>query len=160
VILNFLLKVFERFMVTIIVFQAILLIVSVFLRYVVNSPIVWADELTRYSLIWMTFAGVALATKDNKHIVVDILDLALPPLGIKIVNKISDSIVIAFMIFLFYFGIKMTIFQTGMFGETLTWFSYAYAYVSIPIGAAFTILIIITRWFKHEEGVSNQNEVV
>ena len=159
-ILKFIVRFFERLLVSIIVFQAVLLAASVFFRYVLGSPIVWADELTRYSLIWMTFAGVALATKDNKHIVVDVLDLALPPKGQKIVNKFSDSVVIAFMIFLIYFGVKMTKFQTGMFGETLTWFSYAYVYVSIPLGAAVTIMVIISKWFIGEENKSNQNNSI
>jgi len=70
-------RILEGFMVALIAFQATLLILSVFFRYVLNSPIVWGDELVRCSLIWMTFAGAALATKDNKHILVDVIDLPL-----------------------------------------------------------------------------------
>ncbi|MFA5029036.1 MAG: TRAP transporter small permease [Candidatus Methylomirabilota bacterium] len=133
-------RILEWFMVALIAFQAILLVLSVFFRYVLNSPIVWGDELVRYSLIWMTFAGAALATRDNKHILVDVIDLALPEGGRRVTNWLADAVVVAFMIFMLVYGVKMTQYERGMFGETLTWFSYAYVYVSIPIGAMLTIL--------------------
>lgn len=139
--------VFERLLVSIIAFQAALLILSVFFRYILNSPIVWSDEIVRYSLVWMTFAGAALATRDDKHILVDVIDTILPEKGRKITNRFVDLVVIAFMAFLIYYGIRMTDYERGMFGETLTWISYAYVYISIPIGAAVTILFTVSKYF-------------
>jgi TRAP-type C4-dicarboxylate transport system permease small subunit len=143
-------RIFELFLVSLIAFQAGLLILSVFFRYLLNSPIVWCDEIVRYSLVWMTFAGAALATRDGKHILVDVIDTVLPKKGIKITNGFVDLVVIAFMVFLIYYGIRMTDYERGMFGETLTWFSYAYVYVSIPIGAAVTILFTVSKYFVKE----------
>lgn len=143
-------RVFERLLVSIIAFQAALLILSVFFRYILNSPIVWSDEIVRYSLVWMTFAGAALATRDDKHILVDVIDTILPEKGRKITNGFVDLVVIAFMAFLIYYGIRMTDYERGMFGETLTWISYAYVYVSIPIGAAATIIFTVSKYFVKE----------
>lgn len=143
-------RVFERLLVSIIAFQAALLILSVFFRYILNSPIVWSDEIVRYSLVWMTFAGAALATRDDKHILVDVIDTILSEKGRKITNGFVDLVVIAFMAFLIYYGIRMTDYERGMFGETLTWISYAYVYVSIPIGAAVTILFTVSKYFVKE----------
>ena len=92
-------RVFERLLVSLIAFQAGLLILSVFFRYLLNSPIVWCDEIVRYSLVWMTFAGAALATRDGKHILVDVIDTVLPKKGIKITNGFVDLVVVAFMVF-------------------------------------------------------------
>lgn len=142
--------VFERLLVSIIAFQAALLILSVFFRYILNSPIVWSDEIVRYSLVWMTFAGAALATRDDKHILVDVIDTTLSEKGRKITNWFVDLVVIAFMAFLIYYGIRMTDYERGMFGETLTWISYAYVYISIPIGAAVTILFTVSKYFVKE----------
>lgn len=149
-------RVFERLLVSIIAFQAALLILSVFFRYILNSPIVWCDEIVRYSLVWMTFAGAALATRDGKHILVDVIDTVLPEKGIKITNGFVDLVVIAFMAFLIYYGIRMTDYERGMFGETLTWFSYAYVYASIPIGAAVTILYTFSKYFAKEAAGSSR----
>ena len=144
-------RVLDALMMALILFQAVLLILSVFFRYVLNSPIVWADELVRYSLVWMTFAGASLATRDNKHIVVDVIDLALPARARRATSWLADAVVVAFMVFMIVYGIKMTDYERGMFGETLTWFSYAYVYISIPIGAALTILFTGTKYLIGEK---------
>ena len=34
--------------------------VGIFARYFLNKPLVFADELARYSNIWLTFLGAAL----------------------------------------------------------------------------------------------------
>jgi TRAP-type C4-dicarboxylate transport system permease small subunit len=151
-IVNVINKTLEVILVTIVILQAVLLMVSVLLRYLFNSPIIWGDEIVRYSLIWMTFVGAAMATKEKQHIQVDVIDTVLPKLGQKITNWFVDVVVVGFMVFLIYYGIRMTDFQRGMFGETLSWFSYAYVYVSIPIGALFSIFFTITKYFTKKDG--------
>jgi TRAP-type C4-dicarboxylate transport system permease small subunit len=154
-IFNLLNKALEIFLVAIVVLQSVLLMGGVFFRYLFNSPIVWGDEIVRYSLIWMTFVGAAMATKENQHISVDVIDQVLPRRGQKVLNWLVDAVVIAFMAFFIFYGIRMTDFQRGMFGETLSWFSYAYVYVSIPIGAFFTILYTITKYvIKQDDGLA------
>jgi TRAP-type C4-dicarboxylate transport system permease small subunit len=151
--------VFERLLVALIAFQAVLLILSVFFRYVLNSPIVWCDEIVRYSLVWITFAGAPLATRDGKHILVDVIDTILPKKSVKITNGFVDLVVVGFMVFVIYYGIRMTDFQRGRFGETLTWLSYAYVYASIPIGAAITILFTVSKYFiKDTHGSSRESQ--
>ena len=150
-IIDVLRKIIELVLIGIVVLQSVLLMASVFFRYILNSPIIWGDEIVRYSLIWMTFIGAALATKEKQHIQVDVIDMILPKWGQKLTNGLADVIVVGFMAFMIYYGIRMTDFQRGMFGETLSWFSYAYVYVSIPIGAFFMILFTITKYFTPEE---------
>jgi TRAP-type C4-dicarboxylate transport system permease small subunit len=150
-IVNIINKTLEVILVTIVVLQAVLLMASVLFRYLFNSPIIWGDEIVRYSLIWMTFVGAAMATKEKQHIQVDVIDTMLPKLGRKMANWFVDVVVVGFMVFLIYYGIRMTDFQRGMFGETLSWFSYAYVYVSIPIGALFSIFFTITKYFTKED---------
>jgi TRAP-type C4-dicarboxylate transport system permease small subunit len=152
-------KCFEICLVVLVALQAILLMASVFFRYAFNSPIIWGDEIVRYSLVWMTFVGAALATKENQHISVDVIDLALPELGKKILNWFVDIVVVAFMVIIIYYGIKMTDFQRGTYGETLAWFSYAYVYVSIPVGGVFIIFYTITKYFIKKEDELDKSEV-
>jgi TRAP-type C4-dicarboxylate transport system permease small subunit len=149
-------KSFEFFLVAIVALQAILLMVGVLFRYAFDSPIVWGDEIVRYSLIWMTFIGTAMATKENQHIRVDVIDQVLSKRGQKITDGFVDVVVVAFMVFLIHYGIRMTDFQRGMYGETLSWFSYAYVYVSIPIGAFFTIVYTISKYVVKKDADSAQ----
>lgn len=153
-------KSFEIILIAITAFQAVLLMAGVVSRYAFDSPIIWGDEIVRYSLIWMTFVGAAVATKEKKHIAVDVIDVVLPKLGQKILNGFVDIVIVAFMAIMVYYGIIMTDFQRGMFGETLAWFSYAYAYVSIPIGGIFMIYFTILKYvIKGEDKESVESEI-
>ena len=40
-------------------FMTILVLIQVFSRYVLNSPVAFTEELVRYSLIWTGFIGAA-----------------------------------------------------------------------------------------------------
>ena len=42
-------------------FMTILVLIQVFSRYVLNSPVAFTEELVRYSLIWTGFIGAAYA---------------------------------------------------------------------------------------------------
>ncbi|MCC7485195.1 MAG: TRAP transporter small permease subunit, partial [Burkholderiales bacterium] len=44
---------------------------AVFARYVLNDSIVWAEELSRYLFIWVTFLGGGLGMGTNIHVGVD-----------------------------------------------------------------------------------------
>ena len=42
-------------------FMTVLVLIQVFSRYVLNSPVAFTEELVRYSLIWTGFIGAAYA---------------------------------------------------------------------------------------------------
>lgn len=39
----------------------------------------WTDPMVRLLVLWITFLGASLITKDNKHIKIDIMSAILPP---------------------------------------------------------------------------------
>lgn len=52
-------------------FMTILVLIQVFSRYVLNSPVAFTEELVRYSLIWTGFIGAAYAFSTREHMVAD-----------------------------------------------------------------------------------------
>ena len=48
-------------------FMTILVLIQVFSRYVLNSPVAFTEELVRYSLIWTGFIGAAYAFSTREH---------------------------------------------------------------------------------------------
>ncbi len=63
------------------ILAAMLLIVTanVVLRYVFNAPIGWADQVTAYGLVYVTFLGAPFALAQRAHVAVDILHTLLQP---------------------------------------------------------------------------------
>jgi TRAP-type C4-dicarboxylate transport system permease small subunit len=69
-----------------IIFAAFLQIV---LRNVFSTGLDWGDSLVRNLVLWIGFIGATLATKEGKHINIDIVSRWLPSLGKEIVTLIT-----------------------------------------------------------------------
>lgn len=74
----------------------LLLMVSVILicanatgRYVFLEPIIWAEEILGYVLVWTVYLGGVLVTWDGGHLKMDLLSRTLPPVSRRIVNGFS-----------------------------------------------------------------------
>ncbi len=52
---------------------------QVFCRYVLDSPLIWPEEISRLGLIWLTYMAAAACTARGGHVRVDTLLLALTP---------------------------------------------------------------------------------
>lgn len=52
----------------------ITVLVQVFFRYFLNSPLSWTEEAARYLNIWAVLLGAALTHKNQEHLRVDIID--------------------------------------------------------------------------------------
>ena len=48
-------------------------------RNVLASGIFWADELLQHIVLWLGFLGASLATREHRHLSIDVLGHLLPP---------------------------------------------------------------------------------
>ena len=68
----------EAFLCVLLSGMIILACVQIFLRFFLSSGFVWADPLLRYMVLWAGLFGAAVATKQGKHITIDIISHMLP----------------------------------------------------------------------------------
>jgi C4-dicarboxylate transporter DctQ subunit len=54
---------------------------QIILRNLFSTGLTWGDSLVRNLVLWVGFIGAALATKEGKHISLDVLSRWMPPLG-------------------------------------------------------------------------------
>jgi C4-dicarboxylate transporter DctQ subunit len=69
---------------------------QIVLRNLFSTGLSWGDSLVRNLVLWVSFIGAAIATKEGKHINIDVLSQWMPLLGKGL---------IAFLIQLFSFSI-------------------------------------------------------
>lgn len=70
------------------------------LRNLFNTGIPWADILLRQMVLWVGFLGASLATRDERHISIDILTPFLPSFwksAIGTVVRIATAIACSFL---------------------------------------------------------------
>jgi len=81
--------------------MTLLTFTNVLFRYVLNSNILWALELTVFMFAWMVLVGASYGVKKNFHIGVDVV-INIAPTGLKkTFALVSVSCCLAFSILLF-----------------------------------------------------------
>ena len=70
----------EVFLVILMSLATIVVAAQVFTRFVTKSPLPWSEELARYMFLWLVWVGAAYATKERKHIKIDVMFNRLPQL--------------------------------------------------------------------------------
>lgn len=85
----------------------LLTIYQVFARYILNSPLVWSEEIVRYSMIWIVLLGTAVALRKGLLISVEIVLHIVPKKVKKIMEFIIILLNIAFLFILVRYGLIM-----------------------------------------------------
>ena len=70
-------------------------------RYLFSSPILWAEEILDYLMVWSVFLGAVLVTWEGRHIKMDLLSVRIPSPAREVVNVLSVATfaaVCAFMV--------------------------------------------------------------
>lgn len=57
----------------------LLAVAQILLRNVFDTGLVWSDELLRLMLLWLTMIGSVAASRENRHIKIDVLARFVPP---------------------------------------------------------------------------------
>jgi TRAP-type C4-dicarboxylate transport system permease small subunit len=89
-------RVEQTLIVTFLSFMILLAFLQIVLRNFFNTGLDWGDSLLRNLVLWIGFMGATLATREGKHINIDLISRWLPPLGKN---------AITFLIHLFSFSI-------------------------------------------------------
>lgn len=93
----------------------------------------WADVLVRYLVLWVAFIGAALATKDGKHINMEVFSRWISGRGLiylKALSQLCSSIVCGLLA---YAAVKFIHFEAQMGGTTFFGFPVWLPQLIIPI---------------------------
>ena len=119
--------------------MVLVMLYQVVLRYCFAAANVWAEELARFIFVWVTTLGASIAIRRNVHLRIDLLVDFLKPRARFILQIITYTAILLFLIYLLRLGIDLM-------GRTMVNKSaglripMAYPYAAIPVGCVFMIL--------------------
>jgi TRAP-type C4-dicarboxylate transport system permease small subunit len=76
--------------------------VQVFLRYLFNSSLGWADEVSRLAFVWSVFLAIPLCIKEGLHVGIEMLTHRLPQKLQRALACVTDAAGAALMILVCY----------------------------------------------------------
>ena len=115
-------------------------------RYVFGVSFAWAEEVSRYMMIWLAFLAAGLALREGAHIAVENLPDALPqPLAIA-VRLLALLLMAGFIALIGWLGWHYAQFAMMQRTPVMRW-PVGQVYLAIPIGMGLMLvhLVLVAR---------------
>ena len=127
--------------------MAVMVFANVVLRYTTGDSIVWAEELSRYLMIWLTFLGAGLVLRFGGHLAIDNMQDAVPARAGRILRALILLCVLAFAAVMMWLG---TVYIMRAWAQTtpVTELPFGLVYSALPVGFLF-LLIHMAMYARH-----------
>lgn len=123
---------------------AIVVTAHVFFRYVLNSPLGWSDELSRYLMVWLGFFAAPVVLDAKGFTAVEDLQSHLSGCGRRIVRVMVWLFVIAFLVCLLWQGGLLAWSARGQVASSMP-LPISWVYAAVPIGTAAMLLVALDQ---------------
>jgi TRAP-type transport system small permease protein len=122
--------------------MALVVFANVLLRYVSGGSIVWAEEVARYAMVWLTLLGAGPVLRTGGHIAIENLQDVLPPSAARVMRAAIALTLCALGVGMVVMGWQYM--QRAQFQLTpATQVSFAYVYAAMPVGGALLLWSVV-----------------
>jgi TRAP-type C4-dicarboxylate transport system permease small subunit len=139
----------------------LLVFTNVITRYVFSYSINWAEELSRYLMVWTAFLGAGLAMREGQHVAIELLHDYLPKPSRAYFKAIIGLLMISFMTILVYLGFQYAFESMEQKSAVLRW-PMGIIYMAVPIGALLFIihLVFVFRSYINRQSIEDVDEEI
>jgi TRAP-type C4-dicarboxylate transport system permease small subunit len=107
-------------------------LIQIFFRYVLKTPLTWTEEASRYSFIWTVLLGAAFAVRRREHVVMDVLVKRFPAALQKQISLVLNLIILISLIYLLPISWKFFWFMKNVSAPTMK-ISWGFLFFSAPL---------------------------
>lgn len=122
----------------------VVVLYSVFSRYLLNASIAWAEELSRFLFIGVVCTGAVTAYFRNEHLGLDILNKLLPDSVHKYADIIKNSLILLITAFMTWGGWRLMMESFDSVSPALR-IRIGYIYMILPLFSALLCLTTAVR---------------
>lgn len=121
---------------------------NVYMRYVVNQSLGWADELSRFLFIWMSLLGATMAFEKGQHVGLDFIIDRVTNTKLKLgMLLLVDVLTMVVLVVLFRQGIAMT--QAATNDSPALSIHMKYVFAAVPVGVGIMAVLNVLRIGEH-----------
>ena len=137
-------------------FMTVLVLIQVFSRYILNSPVAFTEELVRYSLIWTGFIGAAYAFSTREHMSLTLIRDKFTGKAHTALLVVIDGLILLMAIFVFTIG-GFKLAASREFSALLG-IPRSLVYSIAPISGVFIVLAQIINIYEDVTGEKVESE--
>ena len=127
-----------------IIIMTVLVLINVFTRKVLNSPITWSDEVATACFVWAVFIGSAAAYKHGQHLGIDLLVKRLPDKKKKVVTLIVDLVMMVILSVIVYLSL---VYLKTSYSKVTPVLKISTTYISSSLAISFILMAFRTIGF-------------
>ncbi|MDO5706152.1 MAG: TRAP transporter small permease [Paracoccus sp. (in: a-proteobacteria)] len=124
---------------------------NVGLRTFTNRSLPWADEVGRYTMIWMCFLGAGLALREGAHVALSNLQTALPDRVARGMRLLVLILLLGFFMVMIWIGWDYA--SRAQFQKSAALrLSMSWVYLAMPVGFSLLtvhLLLIARHYLRH-----------
>lgn len=128
----------RAFMIAALAAMAVMVFVSVSLRYLTDDAILWAEELSRYLMIWLCLIGVGPVLRLGGHVAVDNLHVAVRPAAARVLRVMVVAIVAGFALYMTWAGLGYVA-RSWRQTTPVLHIPFAYVAMAVPVGFGLSV---------------------
>lgn len=113
---------------------------EVFMRYVLISPTVWVDEISRILQVWATYLATACVLKYREHIIIDLAFREIHSMHRRIVETFSLCVIAFFSLLAAKYGWDLWLKSTLAGHTTDSYLAVPMVYIQSSIWVGFGLL--------------------
>lgn len=121
---------------------------AVFYRYILNNPIAWSEEISRYILIWLTMVAASIAIKERSHIRLTAFVGRLPNLVSIIIEITILLIILGVIIVVTKYSWIMVVTKSSRTYSPSIAISMIWPHTALPVG--FSLIIFQSLFILFE----------
>lgn len=138
------------FLIATLVFMVIIISLQVFLRTFFSYSLTWAEELSRYVMLYQIWVGASLAVKEDAHLRITSVKDKLSATGQV---KLEILVIVLWSVFAAFLTIKSgqlvnILLSRGQVSPAIQ-IPMGYAYASVPVGCGLMIIRLCQKLY-HE----------
>ena len=127
----------------------VIIVVSVFFRYVLGNAIHWSEEVAKFILVYMCFIGASTVMIRGGHVGIQFFYDRAQGAAKVVLVLFSEFVVLATLAMLVYYGFDITLTAIPQRSTAVPWLSLGVIYVCMPLGALMMIPISIELMLKN-----------
>lgn len=132
-------------------FLVAIVVLSVFYRYILLSPLTWSEEVGRYVMIWLGFLAASIAVRQGLHVGVDFVVQWVRP-GIAVwLRGLARAVMIGFLLIVMGYGFILVTNLWDQWSPILS-VRMTWPYLAIPVGSLLMLIQMATPSEQKVEG--------
>lgn len=157
-ILSFIHRFEDTLLAALLIVMIVLAAAQILLRNVFDIGLVWADPLLRIMVLWLSLMGALVASRENKHITIDVLTRLMSAQARYITHIFTSLFTVVVTAIIAYHAGRFVIMEYELQNEVLFGVSAWVFEAIIPIAFALIAVRYSVHFIQHIQAMMQSRE--